>query len=207
MNEGFGMYMNIYKGIESLIMIGVLLIKNEYDWKVFEKDHSELDIRLFFYLRIFPGLGVYMALTLYIVFNGNFNYERYKDVQKRNIGTLIDVKSWDVIKSLIERREVESLRRKNADKIFCKLRNPTEEGGIKITIEHLRERNFSIGDMCRLQVPMEKLTNFIEWQYLKQPAIKRLKQRLKKKPVETKDSKKGTSQTACADSENDDTSE
>lgn len=100
----------------------------------------------------------YILLKLVICFDWYFNYERYRDVQKRHIGPLIDVKSWDVIKKLIERGEVESLRKKNADKIFCNLRNPKEEGGIKITIEHLEE----------------KLTNYIEWQHMKQAVPREL---------------------------------
>ena len=88
---------------------------------------------------------------------------------EKDVGTLIKVKAWDVIKMLIERKEVESLRKNPADKIFCKLRDPQEEGGIKISTQHLKETlNFSIGDMCRLRVPMEKVTPYIEWKHIKQ---------------------------------------
>jgi len=178
-HRGFAKGMNIYKIFEFISMVILLIIKNQYSFDVFEKKHHKFSLHVFLYLRVVPYFTIMVLCGALLYYGNNYSIELYTACVENRIGELVRRKRWTEISALITRFEVEDLPEHQASVIY---------ENCNVSIEDLLDQNFSIGQICRLRLPMPEITKKIGWAKMKRVAKQRLELKIK-----------GVSSKACED--------
>jgi len=143
------------------------MYKNSHPYDVFNKQHRDVNFRLFFLLRIGMGLLLVFLTGLYLVCTGNYSIDQYDKCMNANVTVLLnqvaDGKSYamDALKTMILRKEIFQLRDEEARIIF-------QHWGGKGIKEKWESGEFTMGEIIRLRYPLEEVSKKIPWNHMKE---------------------------------------